>query len=155
MRFDPAASDRRNPSETTSDNLENKSYSFNGLSAGSIAVPFPLSWSRTEFAVLSAWTVLLKGYYGQDPVSFLSMGRAQTSSSSSEAMKLESISVELQPEWCALDLQKVLSQCTDSTEANHAITDGSHCSAVWFANEADEFPHEIGDLEKASKVGLY
>ncbi|KAJ5921745.1 acetyl-CoA synthetase-like protein [Penicillium verhagenii] len=147
-------------SSECSDNLGRKDSSVDVLSAGPISVLLPLPCLRAESAILSAWTVLLNGYYSQNPVSFLRLGRPGTHGSPREAGKLESISVDLQPNWNAVDLQKILHQCAESPSAtDQEIGDNSDRYAVWFANEedipADEGRQEICGLEKASEICLW
>lgn len=157
MHFYPAASNAPELSNGPNE-LERKDPSFDVLVAGPIAVLLPLPCSKAESAILSAWTVLLKGYYSHNPVSFLRVGRTWTHWSSSEAGKLESISVDFQSEWKAVDLQEVLYQRAGSLSASDPGTnDDSDLYAVWFANEdisADECRQEIWKLEEASEASL-
>ncbi|KAJ5628000.1 acetyl-CoA synthetase-like protein [Penicillium lividum] len=159
MHFDPAVLNGQESSECP-DNLARKKLSSNVISAGPISVLLPLTSSRAEYAVLSAWTVLLKSYYSHDPVSFLRFGGTWTHRSPSEVGEPESISVHLQSEWSALDLQEALYQRADSLSASdQGHSDDSDRYAVWLANAedipTDECQQEIFDLGKASEICLF
>lgn len=158
MNFDNPPLNEQGSSECP-EKLARKEPSLDVLSAGPISVLLPLPCSRAESAILSAWTLLLKSYYSQNSVAFLKLGGKGTHRSPSEAGKPESISVDLQSEWSAMDLQEVLCQRLDSPSASGQGTgDDSGRYAVWLANEedmlTDECRQEICNLGKAFDVGL-
>jgi hypothetical protein len=137
MHFNIPTSNGQGPSQCL-ENLGKKEPLLDVLSAGPISVLLPLPYSRAESAVLSAWTVLLKSYYSHNPISFLKFGRKGAHRSPDQAGKPEPISIDLQSEWSAADLQEVLSQHLDSPSASGQETaDGLDRYAVWLANEED------------------
>ncbi|KAJ5766160.1 acetyl-CoA synthetase-like protein [Penicillium nucicola] len=158
MRFHTPASVIQESSDCP-DNLGKKDHSPDVLSITPISMPLPLPRSKAESAILVAWTVLLKGYYSHNPVSFKSFGRTGTRRSPAEAAKPETISVELESEWNVLDLQEALYQRKNSQSAlDKGISEGLERYAVWLAHEeaipVNEVPEEIFNLEKVSKVCL-
>lgn len=156
MNFDLPASNGPEPCEFP-DKLRSEKPSLNVLSTDPVSALLPLSWLEAESAILSAWTVLLNSYYNHNPVSFLRFGGIGTHRSPIESGKPESISVDLQSEWNAVDLQGVLSEHLYSpSPSDQGTSDYSDRYAVWLVNQEDLPAYECGEeiihLEKASKV---
>lgn len=159
MHFDPALLNGHKPSQFPN-GLVRKKLSLNALSTGPLSVLLPLPYPRVESAVVSAWAVLLKSYYSHDPISFLKFGVPRAHMSPDEAREPEPISLQLQSEWNASDLQEAISQETSSPLAsNQGHSDNPERFAVWVANEEDiptnaQCEQEILDLTNASQVSF-
>ncbi|KAJ5449567.1 acetyl-CoA synthetase-like protein [Penicillium daleae] len=158
MNFDLPASNGPEPCEFP-DKLRSEKPSLNVLSTDPVSALLPLSWLEAESAILSAWTVLLNSYYNHNPVSFLRFGGIGTHRSPIESGKPESISVDLQSEWNAVDLQGVLSEHVYSpSPSDQGTSDYSDRYAVWLVNQENLPAYECGEeiihLEKASKACL-
>ena len=128
------------------------------LSSHSLSVFLPLPPPKAGSAILSAWAVVLKGYYSLNPVSFLKFDINKTDRSLHEPPKSELISVDLQPEWNAVDLQKALDQHIDNSSASERdVCDNSGQRGVWLADEdvsAAECEEKTNDLQRMSEVSL-
>ncbi|KAJ5727052.1 acetyl-CoA synthetase-like protein [Penicillium malachiteum] len=106
-----------------------------------ISVFLPLSYLRAESALLSAWAVLMKGYYMKQTVSFLQFTKTDTDESPRETFKSESISIDLDWRW----------------RENAGVESNPY--AVCFLKQEDnasanEREREICDLVNASQVCL-
>ena len=112
------------------------------LSACPSSVTLSLPYSVKETAVLSAWTVLLHGYYNQTQVSFLKFAAGD----SGEQKDPETVSIILQRGWNAINLQDALNQPKgDYPSSVKATRDDTNCSAVLFSS--DEGNHGDGDTQ--------
>ena len=112
------------------------------LSACPNSVTLSLPYTVRETAVLSAWTVLLHGYYNQTQVSFLKVAAGD----SGEQKDPETVSINLQWGWNAINLQDALNQPKGDNPSSVQVTrDDTDCSAVLFS--IDEGNHGDGDIQ--------
>ena len=112
------------------------------LSACPNSVTLSLPYTVRETAVLSAWTVLLHGYYNQTQVSFLKFAAGD----SGEQKDPETVSISLQRGWNSTNLQDALNQPKGDHPSSVQVTrDDTNRSAVLFSRE--EGNHGDGDTQ--------
>lgn len=157
MHFQLSVSNGPLTGECSTELAEHKS----SLGIGSttpISVSLPLPYPRAESALLSAWAVLLKGYYTNQTLSFLQFTNTNTDGSSRESFKSESISIDLDSGWSAMDLERNLVQCRYSLPpSGESPGVESNPYVVFFVKQednvsADGCERKICNLVSASQV---
>lgn len=104
-----------------------------------------------ETAVLSAWTVLLHGYYNQTHISFLKFPTGD----SGDQKEPEIVSISLQLDWTTIDLQDALSQPKEDYPFSVQVTrDDTDCSAVLFSGDEGNHGDETQMEHLAQKYNV-